>query len=138
MEHTKQVVLEDQEVGVYQDTRNIILVEDTLKQLRPAIRDYAVTIKNHIREGMYRGFDRTLVRYSLRMCAVEIGSFIAIAEDALAATNGRYSSQVGILKSELEALKKSIEIFIRTIEETVLEEPDIEKQMFFDNSSRRK
>ena len=56
-------------------------------------------------------------------------SLVTMAEDSLVLSNSPKSK---ILESELQALKTSIGVFVTTSEQVILEEPNIDRQMFGD------
>lgn len=119
--------------NTFENIRNEILCEDIIKKLRPAIEQYAVEMRRFIRTSMIRGFDRTMIRHSIAVFQVEFMSLIAMAEDSLVLSS---SPKTKILESELQALKTSIEVFVKTSEKIILEKPEIVNQMFFGDNGR--
>ncbi len=130
MKETIQIDMTDNLLESY---RHEILCEDIIKKLRPAIEQYAVEMRRFVRESMVRGFDRNMMRHSIAVFQVEIMSLIAMAEDSLVLSN---SPKTKILESELQALKTSIGVFVKTSEKIILEKPEIDNQMFFGDSGR--
>lgn len=119
--------------NTFESLRNEILCEDIIKKLRPAIEQYAVEVRRFIRTSMVRGFDRNMIKHSIAVFQVEIMSLITMAEDSLVLSN---SPKTKILESELQTLKTSIGVFVKTSEKIILEKPEIDKQMFFGDSGR--
>lgn len=119
--------------NTFENIRNEILCEDIIKKLRPAIEQYAVELRRFIRTSIVRGFDRNMIRHSIAVFQVEIMSLIAMAEDSLVLSN---SPKTKILESELQALKTSIGVFVKTSEKIILEKPEIDNQMFFGDNGR--
>ena len=113
--------------NLLENYRHEILCEDIIKKLRPAIEQYAVEVRHFVRESMYRGFDRAMIRHSIALFQAEIINLIMMAEDSLVLSN---SPKARILENELRAFKASIGVFFKTSEEVILEEPDIDDQMF--------
>ncbi len=119
--------------NTFENIRHEILCEDIIKKLRPAIEQYAVEMRLFVRTSMVRGFDRNMIRHSIAVFQVEIMSLIDMAEDSLVLSN---SPKTKILESELQALKTSIGVFVKTSEKIILEKPEIDNQMFFGDSGR--
>ena len=119
--------------NTFESLRNEILCEDIIKKLRPAIEQYAVEVRRFIRTSMVRGFDRNMIKHSIAVFQVEIMSLITMAEDSLVLSN---SPKTKILESELQALKTSIGVFVKTSEKIILEKPEIDNQMFFGDNGR--
>lgn len=119
--------------NTFENIRNEILCEDIIKKLRPAIEQYAVEMRLFVRTSMVRGFDRNMIRHSIAVFQVEIMSLVAMAEDSLVLSN---SPKTKILESELQALKTSIGVFVKTSEKIILEKPEIDNQMFFGDNGR--
>lgn len=113
--------------NIFENIRHEILCEDIIKKLRPAIEQYAVEVRKFIRTSLVRGFDRKMIRHSITVFQVEIMGLIAMAEDSIVLSN---SPKTKILENEIRALKISIDVFIKTSEKVILEEPDIDDQMF--------
>ena len=130
MENITYTTIQD---NAFENIRNEILCEDIIKKLRPAIEQYAIEVRRFIRTSMFRGFDRTMIRHSIAVFQVEIMSLVAMAEDALVLSN---SPKTKILESELQALKTSIGVFVKTSVKVILEEPEIDNQMFFGDDGR--
>lgn len=125
----KEIIYTNVQENTFENIRHEILCEDIIKKLRPAIEQYAVEVRRFIRTSMVRGFDRTMVRHSITVFQVEIMNLVAMAEDSLVLSN---SPQSKILESELQALKTSIGVFVKTSEKIILEKPDINNQFFED------
>jgi hypothetical protein len=130
MKETIQIDMTDNLLESY---RHEILCEDIIKKLRPFIEQYAIEVRRFVRESMVRGFDRNMIRHSIAVFQVEIMSLIALAEDSLVLSN---SPKTKILESELQALKTSIGVFVKTSEKIILEKPEIDNQMFFGDNGR--
>jgi hypothetical protein len=94
MKETIQIDMTDNLLESY---RHEILCEDIIKKLRPAIEQYAVEVRRFVRESMFRGFDRNMIRHSIAVFHVEIMSLVAMAEDSLVLSN---SPKTRILESE--------------------------------------
>lgn len=119
--------------NTFESIRNEILCEDIIKKLRPAIEQYAVEMRLFVRTSMVRGFDRNMIRHSIAVFQVEIMSLVAMAEDSLVLSN---SPKTKMLESEIQALKTSIGVFVKTSEKIILEKPEIDNQMFFGDNGR--
>jgi len=117
------------EDNTFESIRNEILCEDIIKKLRPTIEQYAVEVRHFIRTSMVRGFDRNMIKHSIAVFRTEIASLIAMAEDSLVLSN---SPKAKILGRELQALKTSIGVFVKTSEEIILQTPKIDN-IFFQN-----
>jgi hypothetical protein len=130
MENITYSIIQD---NSFENLRNEILCEDIIKKLRPAIEQYAIELRRFTRTSMVRGFDRNMIKHSIAVFQVEIMSLIAMAEDALVMSN---SPKANILESELQTLKTSIGVFVKTSEKVILEKPEIDNQMFFGDNGR--
>ena len=122
----KEITIQD---NTFQNITHEILCEDIIKKLRPTIEQYAVELRSFVRTSIFRGFDRNMIRHSIAVFQVEIMSLVTMAEDSLVLSNSPKSK---ILESELQALKTSIGVFVTTSEQVILEEPNIDRQMFGD------
>lgn len=129
----KEITYSTIQDNTFENIRNEILCEDIIKKLRPAIEQYAVEVRRFVRESMFRGFDRNMIRHSIIVFQVEIISLITMAEDSLVLSN---SPKTRMLESELQALKTSIGVFVKTSEKIILEKPEIDNQMFFEDLGR--
>lgn len=126
----EEIIYSNIQDNTFENLRHEILCEDILKRLRPAIEQYAVEMRRFIRTSMQRGFDRGMIRNSIVVFQVEIMSLVAMAEDSLVLSN---SPKTKILESELQALKISIGVFVKTSEKIILEEPEFDNMFFGDN-----
>ncbi|MEW6419930.1 MAG: hypothetical protein AB1480_17750 [Nitrospirota bacterium] len=126
MEEITYPVIQD---STFEKIRHEILCEDIIKKLRPAVEQYVEEVRRFISISMVRGFDRNMIRHSITVFQVEIMNLITMAEDSLVLSN---SPKTKILEIELQGLKASIGAIMKSSEKIILEEPNIENQIFFE------
>lgn len=122
----KKYIVSDLTDNLLDRLKHEILAEDIIKKLRPVLEQCESEVKRFIHESMIRGFDRTICKNSIAVFLAEFLSLIARAEKSLDFSS---SGKTQILRSDLEALKNSLNVLIRAMEKSLLEKPDIQKQM---------
>ncbi len=125
----EEIIYSNIQDNTFENARHEILCEDIIRKVRPAIEQYAFELRRFVRESMFRGFDRSMIKHSIIVFQSEIMSLITMAENSLVMSN---SPKAKILESELQALRISIEVFVRTSENVILEKPNANDQLFGD------
>ncbi len=119
------------EDDLYEITRNEILCRDIMKKLRPIVEEYASAVRQFIHTSMIRGFDRSMIEHSVIVFLTEINSLIAMVDEYYEYLKASRSPEARHIETEMKAVKASIGVIIKTVEKVILEEPVIDRQLFF-------
>jgi hypothetical protein len=129
----KEITCRNSNDSLLESTRNLVFAEDIIKKLHPSLEEYAVQVRAFIRESMVRGFDKCMISHSIVVFQAEIVGLIARATDAISTLD---SPKARLLDNELQAIKIFFGVFVKTLEITIMAEPERNKQMIFDNNGR--